>query len=258
MEKDLRELGLSDKEVSAYVALIRFGTRTTSFVAKKTGLNRGTAYLALHGLLEKGFASKNVKNNVQYFTGLKPSGIRTHLERRKEEVEQQIQRADELIDQLDQLANPIANKPKVQFYEGQEGARVAMLDSITAQEKSLRSFLSIHDVADFLGAEFFEDYTNKRITRGPFLRTIRNRSKDEIAFSTNPYAKKYLTSRKDRREVRYLGKPIEFPMSIYLYDEKVMALSSKHEGYGLIIESNDLSSMLKEIFDVMWESCTPV
>ena len=258
MEKELAELGLSEKEGQAYIALVRFGTRTTSFIAKKASLNRGTAYLALHGLLDKGFASKTVKNNIQYFTALNPTGIKTHLERRKEEIEQQISRADDLIDQLQQLANPIANKPKVQFYEGQEGARIAMLDSISAGEKNLRSFLSIHDVADFLGAEFFEDYTNKRITTGPFLKTIRNRTKDEVAFSTNPYAKKYLTSKKDRREVRYLGKPIEFPMSIYLYDEKVMALSSKHEGYGLIIESNDLSSMLKEIFDVLWQGCQQV
>ena len=249
---NLIDLGLSDKEAQAYLALVRHGTCPTSYLAKKAGLNRGTAYLALHGLLSKGLVSKNVKKNVQYFTPLSPENVRYYLERRQQEISSQISRSDDLVTQLVSLAMPLANKPKVQFFDGIEGAQTAMLDSLNAEESVLRSFLSIHDVADFLGADFFENYTNKRIHSGPELKAIRNLTKDKKAFSSNPYARKYVTSTKDRREVRYLEQPIEFPMSLYLYDEKVLVLSSRDEGFAIIIQSHDLSSMLKMLFDVLW------
>ena len=230
MIEDLQAMGLSAKEARTYLALVQYGTRATSFIAQRAGLNRGTTYMALHQLLEKGFATKLVKQNVQYFTAIPPERITNLLERKKEVIQEQIDRSGDLIDQLNQLASPLLSKPKVQFFGGKEGARMAMLETLDSKEEILRSFLSIHDVGDFLGAEFFEDYTNRRIDGGPFLHALRNRSKDEKAFATNPYSLKYLTSASDRREVRYLGKPIEFPMSIYLYDDRVLGLSSKRRG----------------------------
>ena len=257
LEAHLVELGLSEKEVAVYLALVRHGTHPTSFVAKKSGLNRGTTYLALHSLLDKGLVSKNVKRSVQYFTAQNPENIRYYLERRRDEVSAQLEQSEDIISQIFALSKQLSNKPRIQFFEGAEGARNAMLDTLKAADKNLLSFLSIHDVADFLGAEFFEDYTNKRITEGPALRAIRNRSKDEIAFFSNPYAKKYLTNRADRREVRYLEQPIEFPMSLYLYDNKVTALSSRDEGYALIVQSQDLASMLKMLFETLWRISVP-
>lgn len=253
MKIELNSIGLTDKEAGAYLALVEYGTKPTSFIARKAGLNRGTAYTILHQLLEKGFATKTERNNAQFFTALEPSKIPALLQRRRDSIDQQIKQSQDLVNQLTQLSSPQLSKPKVQLFSGQEGARTAMLESLGAREENLRAFLSIHDMADFLGAEFFENYTQQRIAAGPYLRAIRDHTKDQRAFATNPYAHGYKTSVTDRREVRYLTKPLEFPMSLYLFDDQILGLSSKAESFAFMLRSADLSTMLKSLFDMLWE-----
>ena len=60
----LKEIGLSDKESKTCLELLKHGTRSISFVAKKAELNRGTAYVILHKLGYKGLVRKSVKNKI--------------------------------------------------------------------------------------------------------------------------------------------------------------------------------------------------
>ena len=50
-EKVLQEFGLNDKEAKIYLALLKEKSSTASRLAKKTKLNRTTAYLELDNLL---------------------------------------------------------------------------------------------------------------------------------------------------------------------------------------------------------------
>ncbi len=68
IQQALVDIGLTEKEAAVYLTLLRFGTRPTTFVAHKAGLNRGSAYVALHSLLAKGLVAKTSKRKVQYFT----------------------------------------------------------------------------------------------------------------------------------------------------------------------------------------------
>ena len=61
LQQKLQEIGLSDKESIAYLALLSRGTCSTSLIAKAAKLNRGTSYVALHSLLEKGLVIKSSK-----------------------------------------------------------------------------------------------------------------------------------------------------------------------------------------------------
>ncbi len=256
LTNELEELGLTEKEAKAYVTLSRHGTHPTSYIAKKAKLNRGTAYLALHGLLEKGLVSKSTKKNIQYFSPLSPDSIKHYIKNQRDKLDSQLKNSDDLVSELMSLVSPFANKPKVQFLEGIEGVRLALMNVLDAEDKTIRSFLNILDVAKFIGAEFLEEFTNQRIKRGPALKVLRNPVKDEQAISTNPYAHKYFTNPADRREMRYLDQSVAFPMSIYLYDKKVLGISSRDEGYAVVIESHDLNSTLTMIFDILWPIST--
>ena len=75
----LRSIGFTDKEAKLYMALQRYGTQATGQLAKKAGMNRGTAYLSLHSLLEKGLISKIIRNRVQYFSPRDPEHLLSHI-----------------------------------------------------------------------------------------------------------------------------------------------------------------------------------
>ena len=79
----LRDIGLSEKEATMYIALLRYGRQTISLLARKTSFNRGTAYVILHQLLEKGLAKKSSKGKVQYFAPLDPASLLSYLDTKK-------------------------------------------------------------------------------------------------------------------------------------------------------------------------------
>jgi len=80
IQQELMDIGLTDKEAAAYLVLLRFGTRSTSYVAQKARLNRGTAYVALHSLLAKGLVAKASKRKVQHFSALDPEHLLATLQ----------------------------------------------------------------------------------------------------------------------------------------------------------------------------------
>lgn len=250
----LTSIGLSSKEAHCYEQLLRYGTRSTSYIAKKAKLNRGTSYVILHALLEKGLVVKSTKRNVQYFTALDPKHLVDYLEHREQELTEQKRRVQESMSTLLSLVNPLTTKPKIEYFDGVDGARAALSDTLTAKDKTLRAFTSIADIADYVGAEFFEQYTRKRIRGGLTLQAIRSKGKDREAVSRNEYAKQYKNSKKDRRYLRHVSEDLVFPISIYVYDDKLAVISSKEENFALVMQSRELADMQRKIFDLVWSS----
>jgi sugar-specific transcriptional regulator TrmB len=244
--------GLSEKEAQTYLVLLHYGTRPTSFVAKKAQLNRGTAYVMLHALLAKGLVTKTTKRKVQYFAAFPPQMLLSQLERKAEDLSNAKTKLREALPALEGLLNPLASKPSIQYLEGKEGARTALETTLTAQDKTLRAFLSLVDMNDYIGAGYFHDYTKRRIALGYSLHAIRAPEKDKAAISRDAASREYLASKKHRRDVRYVSGDLVFPVTMYLFDNKIAVISSKEEDFSLIIESRELSEMQKKLFEVLW------
>jgi sugar-specific transcriptional regulator TrmB len=254
IQQELIDIGLTDKEAAAYLVLLRFGNRSTSYVAQKAGLNRGTAYVALHSLLAKGLVAKASKRKVQHFSALEPEHLLDFLGRRASEIRRHTEKVRTFMGQLRMLGEPVANRPKIEFFEGVEAARTALEDTLTAKEKTLRAFLSIEDIGEFLGSEFFDEYTTRRAKAGYELHAIRTLEKDKEAMSKSRYAKRLVSSRKEKRIVRHVSEELAFPMTMYMYDDKVTVISSKDEEFALIIQSHEFAEMQKKLFLLIWQS----
>lgn len=248
----LTGIGLSEKEARMYVTLLRHGTQPTSVLAKKAGLNRGTGYVILHELLEKGLAIKTTRKKIQYFAPLDPDQLIKFVDHQRQELKGQKEQIQAMMGQLVAISNPLTSKPKIQFFEGQEGARNVLDSTLKSKEKLLRAFLSIADVSDFAGAEYFNDYTSRRVKNGYILHAIRTLEKDRIALERDIYARRYQTSRKEHRDIRYVSDDLAFPVSIYMFDDKLAVLSSKEENFALLIESRELAQMQKKLFELIW------
>ena len=254
IQQVLADIGLSDKEAAMYVILLRCGMQTTSFLAGKGDFNRGTAYVILHSLLRKGLAMQTTKAKIQYFSPVSPELLVKYVERKEQELHVQKEKVQAMMGQFLAIQNPMTAKPKIEFFDGIEGARVVLEDTLTAKDKVLRSFLSINDVAAFVGPEFFDDYTTRRIRNGYRLHVIRTFARDKEAFANNIYARRYVTSKKENRELRYVSDNLDFPITMYIYDDKLAIISSREENFALLIQSRELSGMQRKIFELLWVS----
>ncbi|HLD32146.1 MAG TPA: helix-turn-helix domain-containing protein [Candidatus Peribacteraceae bacterium] len=248
----LTSIGLSEKESAMYVALLRCGTQATSFLAERTHFNRGTAYVILHSLLKKGLATKMTKRSVQYFSPVQPEHLVLYLESREQEIVRGKERVQAMMGRLTAIVNPHTSQPKIEYFSGRGGARVVLENTLTSKDNTLRAFLSIADIIEGLGGDYFYDYTNRRIAKRYALQAIRTREKDKEAFEKDEHAHRYLTNPEEKREVRYVSEDLAFPLTMYMYDDKLAIISSKEENYSLLIESAELAEMQKKLFSLLW------
>lgn len=254
IEELLIEIGLSDKEAQMYITLLRSGNQPTSYLAKRSGFNRGTAYVILHQLVEKGLATKSTQKKIQYFAPMNPQNLVDYLDRKKQQAETGKQKVESMMRELTAITNPHTSKPKIEFFDGVEGARSVLNTTLQAKDGRLRAFLSISDIIEFVGGDFFDHYDQARLKHKKSLQVIRTHEKDKLAEAMDPRARKHTTNSREQREVHYASSDLAFPMTMFIFDDKLAVISSKEESFSVVLQSQELANMQGKLFDLLWNS----
>lgn len=239
IDKILKEAGLTNNRSTVYMATLEIGSGTGHDIAKAAKLPRTTTYEILEQLLDLGLVSYITKGKGRIYTPEKPEKIKLLLQEKE-------RRLNSILPELDMLLNTKGAKPKVKYYEGIEGIKSVFEDTLTANNKVLHAILSMEDLYKIPGKSFMADYTTKRISAGIKLNVIRSEAKE--------IEETWPSSTKQNRELHYAPKDMIFPMTMYLYNNKVGIIGTQKENFGLIIESEDLFHTLKNMFDVMWQT----
>lgn len=252
IDKLLQEIGMSENEAKLYVVLLRYGQQPITFLSKKAGLNRGLGYVLLHSLLEKGLVTKSSKGKVLSFAALEPSQLLTYLENKKKEIDQKKEHVQSMLGQLTAIQNPLTSKPKIRFFDGRQGAKTVLETILNAETKTLQAFLSVRDIIDFVGEDFIRNFMESLAKREHTVEAIRTQEKKmEKTLDTNNY---FITDNKQHRAIRFASPELTFPMTIFLFDDKVAIISSPKEDFALIIESKEYVEMQKKLFQMLWSS----
>lgn len=237
----LKEIGFTANEANIYLALLTIGPNPASVVAKNALVNRCTCYTILEHLLEKGFARKYLKNNITYFSPVEPSYILGRLKTKHSDLEDKISGLSKYVTQLDLLKNEFQGRPKVVFYEGEDGVKNIMEDTLTSKTQ-IRAYASLTELINLLPG-YFPDYYKRRAAKGITLKAIY--PADKISYFHKLHDKDEL------RESRLIPKEFDFHLDILIYDNKV-AITSLREKFGVLIESADMYTAQKGIFDFIW------
>ena len=70
LEKELMGIGLTQREVKVYLALLKLGESTTGKIIQESGISSGKIYEILEKLIGKGLASYTIKEKTKYFISL--------------------------------------------------------------------------------------------------------------------------------------------------------------------------------------------
>lgn len=90
LELILSDLGLSTKEVTAYLTLLQLGESSASEIAKVSGLKRATTYLILAQLVEKDLADSWTRGNREYFRAASPLNLKSRQQKVLNSLESQL------------------------------------------------------------------------------------------------------------------------------------------------------------------------
>ncbi len=242
LEQFLTGFDLTPKQAKIYVTGLTLGGVSIQKIADAAGLGRTNSYDAVKALVAKGLMATSTSGKKQLYVSQPPKVLVRLLEEKKELLAK-------MLPQLESL--PVASgRPKILFFPGLAGYKTAYEDSHTAKEKKLFGIYSPKDVWDVLGEQYADYMISQRVKRGISLQVIRSRTKEVTPG-------KYPNSSIDMREVRFAPEGFDFPISTYVYDNKVLILSSRKELFGLIIESADIAAAHRNYFAALWQISTP-
>ena len=238
----LKEIGLSASEANTYLALHSIGTNPVSTIAKNAGISRSTCYTILDRLLQKGFVQETIKRNITYYTAVEPKYVLDHLKFKHQELEEKIENLSHTLANFDLLKNAYQKKPKVVFFEGANGVRNIMENTLTAT-KMIRAYACLDGITHLLPG-YFPKYYKRRTEKGIAVKAI-------YPASVHSYLHK-LKDKEELRESRLIPEEFNCHLDIIIFDNKV-AITSIKEQFGVLIESESMANAQRKIFDLFWE-----
>ena len=242
LKKTLLDIGLSQKEANVYLAILTLGRGVASRIAREAHMVRTTVYDILGSLFDKGLVTLTGKEPKQEYVAESPDKLQEYINSQLEKKQADLKQAESvLIPQLKSIHN-VKNRPKVMFYEGEEGMKQVYEDTLTSHEP-IRAYANVGDM--HLGLPgYFPKYYQRRAGNGIAIRAIIPNTK------TGRERKSF--DKEEMRETALVPKNVfDFSPEINIYDNKVM-IASWREKLGIIIESTEISDAMKKIYELAW------
>ena len=101
--QDVERLGLTQKEAKLYLTSLRVGPASMQVLARKAGIDRGTAYHVAQTLGEKGLFAVTEDGKRPLFRATHPRKLFEYVEFRKKTADRQFSAMQEMIDDLESL-----------------------------------------------------------------------------------------------------------------------------------------------------------
>lgn len=175
MEKEiLRKIGLTEGEIRVYEALVKLGRSSTGPIMDKSGISSSKVYLILEKLVQKGFVSFVVENNVKYFQVTNPNNILDYVEKQQKELDKIKEDSKPFIESLTKLLGS-HEEENAQIYKGFAGLRVAfqnLLNELDKNDEFLFFSQSEEELTNKNVALFFKNLHQKRLDKGISTRGI--------------------------------------------------------------------------------------
>lgn len=245
LKDQLQQLGLSDKEAKIFLACLEMGMATAYQIAGKAKIKRTTAYAVLDQLMEKKLVSYILKKDKKLFTAINPRKIIEIWQGREAEINKQQNLILDMVPYLESIYNKSTRKPKIRFFEGQEGLQNVYDDIVKDKVKVVYFMGTVEYSEELLGKEFLKDWVKRRVKAGIKGVGIRNKSKE--------IPDKIYTDKEDfLRDYRFAPSWVNLPMGVNIFGDKVAIISSKKESFGFVVESQEFALLMKSLFDVLW------
>lgn len=246
IEKVLKKAGLSEKEIKIYLAGLKEGPVLANFIAQKTEISRQNTYDILNKLVKKGLVSTTGKKYNTHFVMEDPVNLQRFLDKKKREIEKTKKDLELVMPEIESFYKTEKFVPKIKFYEGEENMKNLLLDSLSCRSGEILAVVPSIDFFETLGKEFAKYYVEERVRKNIKAKTIRLISREE-------YKDKYFHEHKKQlREIRYAPENVSFASTFFIYDNKVVFISSKKENFGLVTESEEYKEVMLSLFNVLW------
>lgn len=246
LTKRLQDLGLTAEEANVYLTVLELGGSFASTIARKAKIPRVNCYYVLESLRKRGLITSNLKGNVKFFVAEPPQVLINQIEERLEQAEL-------LLPELLSITNTLAFKPIIRSYEGLEGIK-SILDQTLEAESEVLGYTHLEALGELL-PDYLPTYTQKLVKRHIKTRFLSPSTDKARQFIQRFYPKNYP---EELVEILFVNpKEFNFENQISIYDNAVAILSlNPDELMGMHIESPVYARTERAIYNLSWLGAT--
>lgn len=237
LTEKLQKFGLSEKEARVYAALQRLGTSVVSDIAKKSGINRSTAYVLLGALAKQGLASISERGGTRVYSPTPAERFVQMAESSLAKWSSLVETSRELLSEFKKQSHGKESKPAVHCFEGMEGVKTAYEIMLIPKEVS-RSYSAI-SVLQGAFPDFFPDYRRRQVAKG-----VRAR----IAAPDTPLNREIIANDTHEHREYFLTPSDGYESDLLISGNKVAAISLS-EPSAFIVEDTAFANLQKTLFD---------
>ncbi|MEX0649877.1 MAG: helix-turn-helix domain-containing protein [Candidatus Andersenbacteria bacterium] len=246
--KELKKLGLKDKEAAVYLACLELGPSPVQQVSRKARVVRATTYVILESLMQMGLVTKFKEGKKTLFSAEPPRQLTRLLEKQKKELEEKEYQLDEVLPELQVIMKTAGDRPSVRYFEGKEGLH-AIRQEIVMYSQAGDTVYNFTPY-DHLLAIFPEDepvYLRQRVAKGVNSKTL-------ITTKSEKLKQEMFTEAKHERSERRFISPEMFPSTsgMTIYRNRIAIGTFSGKLMGVVIESDPMSDMMKRMFEIAW------
>ena len=237
-------LTLSQAEIMDFLYLHKEARAST--IAKKIKRSRAIVYKDLEELEKLNLIEKHdIKNKPSTFQATHPSNLEKLFQEREKELTKDKKILKNTLPDLISDFNLTHHKPGIKYYEGLQGVKEVLADSLTTKGV----ILSYADI------EAIYKYTPK-INKWYVTERKKKKIKKRGILLDTPYTKELLKGYyPEITETRLIPDNL-FPFGsiMQIYDNKISYISlSKNQKLGVIIEDKNITQMHRSIFEFTWQ-----
>lgn len=244
----LKEFGLNEQEIAAYLACLECGSCFASHIAKKAGLNRSSCYVVLDDLIKKGLINKSGAEKKFQFTAEKPERLFLLAKEKENKAKELAAKFSAILPELKSLYNKHDELPKIKFIEGQTGVRAALdegLEALPSGGELCHISPNTEALIDAVGEEWLAGYVKKRVKKNIKCHSIGVK---------NPWLENNMKSdTRVKRETALLPKGTEVPIHLHIMGDKVTIFSLKKDLVGITIDDKDIAKTMELLYQALWD-----
>ena len=212
---------------------------------------RPTVYGYLERLVNGGLVSQSIHRGVKIFAPEPTERIRLLYKKKIDDLRSKEKALETLIPELEKRSGLQLFKPKMQFFEGQDGIQNLMQDCWSYKDLETYTMWPIQSMRDVITPEFLHYHNVVRIRQNIYIKAIWQRDQAINLIETNPID--LGTGGRYLRDIRLAPPSMKFNLGYWIYANKVAFISSRAESFGFLIESAELIETLLAQHQTIWE-----
>lgn len=245
IEQVMAQLGLNKTQVQVYIEVLKSKPSSVQEIARQLKLNRVTVHSSISELISKGLVYETRKGKRRLIAAEPPEVLEDLMQKKQEDLNTVQSQVSFLKPILENLQLNDDSRPSIRFYEGDDGLKKMLEESLLAKGEVL-VFSNGEALSKRVGRDYLLNYMVKRAERKIPSRLLLSPS--EFTRHVKSKEREFLT------KVRFTLPDMKWTGGIFTWNDSLAIMSYTEKNVTCtIIENPEIANFFNTvIFEMSW------